>query len=142
MIVVREITGPAELEVCRDLRRKVFIEEQKVPEAEEWDGNDDAARHLLAFLNAQPVGTLRLRKLGDLGKIERVCVLPEARGTGAGRALMDAALQALRGAPGLKGAKLGAQMHALAFYEGFGFAAYGPEYLDGGIPHRDMELRF
>ncbi|MDJ0858131.1 MAG: GNAT family N-acetyltransferase [Dinoroseobacter sp.] len=142
MIAVREIAGPAELDVCRDLRRKVFIEEQNVAEDEEWDGRDSEALHLLAFSGSKPVGTARLRKVGDMGKIERVCVLAEARGTGAGRTLMEAAVETLRRVGGLKGAKLGAQTHAIPFYANLGFTAYGAEYDDAGIPHRDMELRF
>jgi predicted GNAT family N-acyltransferase len=38
--------------------------------------------------------------------------------------------------------KLGAQTHALSFYEGLGFTACSDEYLDAGIPHRDMQLIF
>jgi predicted GNAT family N-acyltransferase len=34
--------------------------------------------------------------------------------------------------------KLGAQIHALGFYERLGFAAVGPVYMDAGIEHRDM----
>jgi ElaA protein len=141
VIIVREITGEGELEVCRDLRRKVFIEEQKVPEAEEWDGLDGEARHLLAFAGANVAGTARVRRLGQIGKIERVCVLAEARGTGLGRALMQTALELLRAEPSLTHAKLGAQTHAIAFYETLGFVAFGPEYDDAGIPHRDMKLK-
>ena len=33
---------------------------------------------------------------------------------------------------------LGAQTHAIPFYENIGYQAFGPEYLDAGIPHRDM----
>ncbi|MEO0503034.1 MAG: GNAT family N-acetyltransferase, partial [Pseudomonadota bacterium] len=35
--------------------------------------------------------------------------------------------------------RLGAQTHALSFYEKLGFEAFGPVYDDAGIPHRDME---
>lgn len=142
MIVVREITSEDELQICRDLRRKVFIVEQNVPEDEEWDGLDGQAIHLLAIAGGKPVGTARMRKVDGLGKIERVCVLAEARGTGTGRALMQAALAVLRAEPGLSGAKLGSQTHAIAFYEGLGFEVHGPEYMDAGIPHRDMKLAF
>ena len=45
-----------------------------------------------------------------------------------------------RGQPGITRAKLGAQTHAIGFYEKLGFAPYGPEYDDAGIPHRDMVL--
>ncbi|WP_425093058.1 GNAT family N-acetyltransferase [Tropicimonas sp. S265A] len=142
MITVREIAGPNELEICRALRRTVFIEEQNVAEAEEWDGRDGDARHILVFVGDTPVGTARLRTVGTLGKIERVCVLAEARGSGAGRALMRFALDRMQADPDLTGAKLGAQTHAIPFYESFGFEAYGPEYDDAGIPHRDMQVHF
>ncbi|MEM9394058.1 MAG: GNAT family N-acetyltransferase [Pseudomonadota bacterium] len=142
MISVREITGPGELELCRAIRRDVFIEEQNVSEAEEWDGRDSSARHLLAFDGGAPVGTARLRVVEDFGKIERVCVRATARGTGAGRALMQAALALLRTDPALLGAKLGSQTHAIPFYEGLGFTAFGPVYDDAGIPHRDMKVLF
>jgi ElaA protein len=42
--------------------------------------------------------------------------------------------------PGVSRAKLGAQVHALGFYERLGFVAVGPVYLDAGIEHRDMVL--
>ena len=61
-------------------------------------------------------------------------------GTGAGAALIRAALAELRALPGVTRAKLGAQTHAIGFYEKLGFAAYGPEYDDAGIRHRDMAL--
>jgi predicted GNAT family N-acyltransferase len=37
-------------------------------------------------------------------------------------------------------AKLGAQTHAIAFYERLGFEISSEEYLDANIPHKDMEL--
>ena len=37
-----------DLDTCRALRRAVFIDEQGVTEAEEWDGRDGDAIHLLA----------------------------------------------------------------------------------------------
>lgn len=138
MILCREITGPEELPLCRALRRAVFIEEQNVPEEVEWDGLDDEARHWLVFDGANPVATMRLRLLEGVGKIERVCVSRAHRGTGHGLALMQAALAALDGTPGVTEARLGAQLHAIPFYEALGFRTYGPEFMDGGMPHRWM----
>ncbi len=131
---------PAELQLCLALRRTVFIEEQGVSEADEVDGLDDSATHLLAFVDGAPAGTARLLQAGDTGKIGRVCVLPMARGTGLGAALIRAAVAEFRARPGITCVKLGAQTHALGFYERLGFTAFGPEYLDAGIPHRDMAL--
>ena len=45
-----------------------------------------------------------------------------------------------RSVPGVKKVKLGAQTHALGFYEHLGFTAFGDEFDDAGIPHREMVL--
>ncbi len=128
-----------DLEICRALRRVVFVDEQGVSEAEEWDGLDSDALHLLAWDGEdRPMGTARILIDGATGKIGRVCVLQQARGTGLGAALIRAALDELHKMPGVTRAKLGAQCHALGFYEKLGFSAYGPIYDDAGIPHRDM----
>ncbi|RDD68917.1 GNAT family N-acetyltransferase [Paracoccus versutus] len=135
------IEKTTDLATCRAIRRAVFIIEQSVPEAEEWDGRDGEAIHLLARdASGAAVGTARILVQGATGKIGRVAVLQSARGTGAGAALIRAALEELRAMPGVTRAKLGAQTHAIGFYEKLGFAAYGPEYDDAGIPHRDMAL--
>ncbi len=127
-----------DIDTCRALRRTVFIEEQGVSETDEVDGLDDRAIHLLAVLDDRPVGTARILLKGAVGKIGRVCVLPEARGTGLGVALIQAALDSLRALPGLTEAELGAQTRATAFYDKLGFVAEGDEFLDAGIAHRHM----
>lgn len=136
MNVVIEETD--DLAACHALRRTVFIEEQGVSEAEELDDQDGGAIHLLARLDGRPVGSARLIVKGGTGKIGRVCVLKEQRGMGLGAALIRAALDVLRARPGVERARLGSQVHAIAFYEKLGFVAEGPVYDDAGIPHRDM----
>src|SRR6056297_1437358 len=128
-----------DLETCFALRRAVFIDEQGVSEAEEMDGRDGEAHHILATLEGTPVGCARILFKGETGKIGRVCVLREGRGKGIGAALVQACVDHIATLPGLTRAELGAQTHAIEFYEALGFAAYGPEYDDAGIPHRDME---
>lgn len=134
------IEKTTDLETCMAIRLKVFVEEQHVPVEEERDAHDETAIHLLAVVDGQALGTARILRDGAVGKIGRVAVLPQARGTGLGAALIRAALVELRSTAGVTRAKLGAQTHAIGFYEKLGFAAYGPEYLDAGIPHRDMAL--
>lgn len=134
------IAVTTDIAACRALRRTVFIEEQGVPEADEIDDLDGEAIHLLAEVEGRPVGSARLLVRGETGKIGRVCVLAEQRGTGLGAALIRAAVAELRRIPGVRQARLGAQTHALGFYEKLGFTALGPEYIDAGIPHRDMVL--
>ena len=132
-----KITVTDDFDACMAIRRAVFVQEQNVPEELEQDDHDATAVHLLAVADGVPVGTARLLIDGQSAKIGRVALLPQARGKGAGAALMRAALDELR-ARGVTTAKLGAQTHAIVFYEKLGFSAYGPEYDDAGIPHRDM----
>jgi len=138
--VTVRIIETADIATCQGLRRVVFIEEQGVSVADEVDGRDGRARHLLALADGEPVGTARLLTDGTIGKIGRVCVLKAARGKGVGAALIRAGVETFRAMPGINKVKLGAQTHALGFYEALGFHAVGEIYQDAGIAHRDMIL--
>lgn len=129
-----------DIATCRALRRAVFIEEQGVPEADEVDDQDEAALHLLLSENDTPLGSARLLLGAGYVKIGRVCVLKSARGRGFGAALIRAAVDTARSLPGITVVTLGAQTHALGFYEPLGFTATGPIFDDAGIPHRKMTL--
>ncbi|WP_106745724.1 GNAT family N-acetyltransferase [Yoonia maritima] len=123
---------------CIALRRAVFMDEQGISESEELDDLDDSAIHMLATVDGRPVGTARLLIVGDTGKIGRICVLKDQRGTGLGAKLVLASMDHLRTISGISRAKLSAQDHAIGFYEKLGFVAEGPFYDDAGIPHKDM----
>lgn len=127
-----------DLEACLKLRFEVFVDEQGVPVEEERDALDDTATHLLALQDGTPVGTARIVFQDDTAKIGRVCVVKTARGTGLGAKLIEACVNVARNQAGITRAKLGAQTHAIGFYEKLGFEVYGPVYLDAGIDHRDM----
>ncbi|MBE1295641.1 MAG: GNAT family N-acetyltransferase [Rhodobacteraceae bacterium] len=135
-----ESTVTEDREICFRLRFEVFVDEQNVPVEEEIDALDDAATHLLATQNGQPIGTARIVFDGETAKIGRVCVAKAGRGTGLGKALIEKAVEIAEDTPGVTRAKLGAQVQALGFYEKLGFAAFGPVYDDAGIDHRDMVL--
>lgn len=128
-----------DIAACLALRRAVFVEEQGVCEADEVDGRDMDALHLLATLADEPAGTARLLIADGTLKIGRVCVVRPHRGAGLGAALIREALRVAADHHDVHRAKLGAQLHALSFYEKLGFTAYGPVYDDAGIDHRDME---
>lgn len=140
-VAIVEVRTPAELEQAFAIRRAVFMEEQGVAEALEFDGLDDHARHLLAFQDGEAVGTLRVRWLdaGHTAKIERVAVLPGARGLKIGQALLQAAL-ALAASAGAHAASLHAQTAVQGFYGKLGFVAFGPEFMEDGIAHIAMRL--
>ena len=119
------------------VRRAVFIDEQGVPEALEWEAVDAACAWFVAQAgNGEIVAIVRLR---DDGRLGRMAVLPAWRRRGVGSALLMAALDAAR-ARGLATVHLSAQSHAVPFYARRGFRAEGDEYPDAGIPHRSMRL--
>lgn len=135
---VQIIPGDGDLAACRDIRRRVFIEEQNVTEEEEWDGLDEECVHFLA-VDSEPLGTARLRVTEDgQAKAERVAVLTSARRRGVGAAVMQA-LEAEASRRGHPSIALGAQLQAMPFYRDLGYEAYGPEFDDAGIPHRMMK---
>lgn len=121
----------------RRIREVVFIQEQQVPRDIEWDGEDDAATHFLALTEAgQAIGCARLLPNGQIG---RMAVLPDHRGTGLGRRLLNEAVEEAK-RQGLLQVHLHAQTHALDFYRKAGFLPVGGEFMEAGIPHQAMEL--
>jgi len=121
----------------RAIRTAVFIHEQHVPEAMEWDEFDAISVHLLARDAAgQTVGTARLLPDGHIG---RMAVLKEWRGQGFGSAMLHKLLQELTQRHQHK-ALLNAQTSAVPFYEKFGFQVLGEEFMEAGIPHVKMTL--
>lgn len=135
---IREVSWQSAAGQLSQIRQQVFIIEQHVPAALEWDGLDDDALHLLATdEQANPIGCARILNGGCIG---RMAVLKNHRGSGVGDALLSAAIEHCQ-QRGWRDISLSAQVHAISFYERAGFVACSPEYQDAGIPHRDMKLR-
>lgn len=143
------ITSAEEMQEALSVRFRVFVQEQHVPIEEEVDrydadpGANPAVVHILGRLDGQPVATARLMVDHAEGypHIGRVAVLAELRGRGLGRQVM-LALQEEARRRGYPGVTLAAQLQAMPFYEKIGYVARGPVFLDAGIEHRDMDLRF
>lgn len=76
---IKIVSSQQELDDAFDVRRKVFVEEQKIHPSLEFDGNDFCATHIVAYVNEKPVGTMRIRYFSDFVKFERMSVLPELR---------------------------------------------------------------
>ena len=121
------------------VRTTVFVGEQNVPPALEIDELEDEAVHFILYNEEQkPCGAGRFRTVGEFGKVERICVLKEARGNGAGHLIMDAIEQHAKTIDGLSTLKLDAQLHAIPFYEKRGYEVISGEFLDAGILHKTM----
>jgi predicted GNAT family N-acyltransferase len=141
------ISTAADMAEPLSVRRRVFIEEQGVPESLEIDEFDaepalgTTALHVLLRVDGVVVATGRL--LLDAGErhahIGRVAVLAGRRGRGYGRAVM-LALHELARDHGIDALTLAAQLHAIGFYEKLGYVARDDIFLDAGIEHRYMDL--
>lgn len=136
-IEVEEVSWQTASEQLQAIRHKVFVEEQGVPVEEEVDDMDPLARHWLAY-GPHNVAMATARMLPN-GQIGRMAVLKPYRQRGVGSSLMRNMIRyAIR--EGMEQLMLSAQLHAIPFYEGFGFMAEGEPYMDAGIPHRTMLL--
>lgn len=134
-------TSPA-IQPALDLRKEVFVEEQKVPLEEEIDNVDPHAFHVVALnTQGQVCGTGRMYSDPEDPKcahIGRMAVRKDSRHGGCGAALLSE-LIAEASRRGFRKAVLSAQEHAIPFYARFGFRITGPLYLDCAIPHRLMQ---
>lgn len=123
------------------IRREVFIEEQRVPQSEEWDGLDESAIHFLAVRDKNAVGCARLLIENHASQtrfhIGRVAVVKSSRQQGIGRLLMQCVLDYCH-AHAPYPIFLNAQTERRRFYEYLGFIAKGNEFIDAGIPHISM----
>ena len=141
---IRPVATDADWEGARAIRARVFLAEQGVPERDEWDAHDwptDRGRtctHLLAEVDGRPVATVRWRPVGGTAaKLERMAVVPEARGRGLAHRLVEAVLDGAQGA-GLARVVLHAQAHLVGLYAAHGFRAEGAPFDEAGIPHVKM----
>ena len=133
-IKIRIADWSTDSEALSDIRRQVFIEEQKVPEDMEWDGLDESSSHYIALLNGKTIGCARLKPDAQIG---RMAVLSGYRGRGIGSGLLhlifkDAAKK------NMQTLYLHAQVDAIPFYEKHGFSVRGKTFFEANIPHREM----
>lgn len=135
-IIIQKVSWQQAEIYLREVRTSVFIEEQFVTPAFEWDEIDASAVHLLAMHENRAVGCLRIIQYRKIG---RMAVLKPWRGLGVGKMLLNEAIKicALQGS---KQIDLSAQTHAIHFYQQAGFQIASDEYTDVQISHVDMRL--
>lgn len=135
---IKWINGNVGLEDGYWVRRKVFIEEQKVPEELEIDEYDKAADHVIVYINNNPVATGRFVAINGEDLFGRIAVLKEYRGRGLGKIVVDNLINKAE-EKGIDEVHLHAQLTAKGFYESLGFEAYGEIFDDAGIDHIGMK---
>ena len=128
-----------ETQGIEQIRRRVFHEEQNIDEELEFDGLDETSEHLLAYLNQEPIGTLRIREVNQkIVKIERLAVLATARNQGIGRKLMEYAIALITEKNKYEQIVIHAQYHLKIFYQSFGFQPIGETFEEAEILHIKM----
>jgi len=121
----------------REIRRQVFILEQKVPRELEWDDKDRTALHVMAVDAAgEGIGTGRISSQGQIG---RMAVLNGWRNRGVGSAILRKLLQMAHQVD-LPALYLNAQHNAIPFYRRHGFVPVGDPFVEAGILHQRMQL--
>ncbi len=120
------------------IRKKVFIDEQKISEKIEIDSNEKSSNYVIALINNTAVGTARWRDDGSNVKLERFAVTKEYRYRGIGRKLNEFILKQV---PTNRTIFLNSQESAIGFYENLGFIVSGSPFKEAGIVHRKMIYR-
>jgi YbgC/YbaW family acyl-CoA thioester hydrolase len=125
------------------LRLEVFVEEQGIPVALEWDEADATALHAVTYNGlGQPVATGRLlTQAPGVGKIGRMAVKQVLRGAHIGRHILQVLLRAAQ-KRGDASVTLNAQRSAQGFYEQSGFLPVGEPFDEVEIAHIEMIKRF
>lgn len=136
-ITIVDADSQALLDACFAIRTAIFVEEQGVSAAAEFDEYDalgTEARHILLYVDGVPAASSRLRIVENVAKLERICVMLDYRKHGLGRVLISK-LEEMALADGLEKAKLHAQVQASGFYERLGYAPASDVFMEDGIPH-------
>jgi predicted GNAT family N-acyltransferase len=119
----------------KKIRNQVFTKEQDIDANLDFDGQDRDAVHVLVIYDGKYVGTGRMLADGHIG---RLAMLKAYRGRGLGAKAVLALVNEAENI-GLKRVYLGAQKHAVGFYEKLGFSEYGEPYIEVNIEHIHME---
>lgn len=81
--------SPLEREQAFDIRRSVLCGELHLNREAARDDEDESAYLAIAWQGEKPVATGRLLQRGAFWQLEHLCVLPEQRKSGFGRALLE-----------------------------------------------------
>jgi predicted GNAT family N-acyltransferase len=114
------------------IRKIVFVDEQGVDPALEYD-HEEEAHHYLLFLGKNPIATARWRDTEKGIKLERFAVLPGFRNRGIGEIILKEVLKDVIHKK--KMIYLHSQIMAIPFYERNGFVKFGDQFTEAGIGH-------
>jgi predicted GNAT family N-acyltransferase len=124
--------------MANQIRQRVFVEEQNVDPALEYDEYEVLATHYILSIENIAVATARWRETPNGIKLERFATLAEHRNRGLGDILLEQVLKDTK--PLNKKIYLHSQLKAIPFYERHGFIIKGEQFSEAEIEHFKMEL--
>ena len=123
------------------VRRQVYEIEQGINPDRVFDGKDELAEHILAYLDNQPVGTARIRCLSKHStSIEKLAVLSTARRQGIGKKIMEKSLE-IAAQKNVEEVVINAQEYIKGLYQQLGFEQEGERFMVAGNPHALIKMR-
>lgn len=136
-INIQRVSWSDQQPALQQIRHRVFVVGQAVPEELEWDEFDASYQHLLATISDTDTPEIAgCCRISPQGKIGRVAVLSQHRGQKLGATLMTEALNYCKDLN--LNPSLDAQTQVTGFYRNLGFIASGQPFDDACIPHIHM----
>lgn len=126
-----------DLSKCYDIRKVVFVDEQKYDINLDIDEIDSYAEHILMLIDKKPVATARYYKKNGEWFIGRICILIEYRKLGLGVKILQFVESQIKKTDADM-IVLTAQCRAKGFYEKLGYIEEGDIVYEEGQPHIRM----
>ncbi len=130
--------GTEEYKTALEIRNEVLRKPQNLNIFEEDLSKDKQASHFVALVDGKIVGTVILDNHdGITMKLCQFGILKEFRSEGLGRQMLSFVEQYARSLH-YKRMYLHGRVAAAGFYENRGYSAFGSEFLEVGVAHREM----
>ncbi len=133
-----------ELYAIIQLRNEVFVVEQNCV-FQDADDHDQASHHVCGWQNGKLAAYSRVLPPGEMyaePSIGRVVTAMFSRKQQIGKELMQNAISFTHATYVGMGITIGAQLYLRSFYESLGFKKTSDIYLEDGIEHIKMNLKF
>lgn len=137
---IRFLWGADDLAAAFAVRRAVFVKEQGISQACEFDAYEMKLEHVVVYEREKPVAAGRLRFGDGWARLERICVLKSMRGNGYGKVVVMG-LEYVARCRGIYVLTVHAQLEAEKFYAAQGYVRVSRQFLEVGIPHIAMEKK-
>ena len=139
-LVLKPVLDKNDEIIVRDIRTKVYIEEQSCPIWEEFETEKDlASNEFLIQKDHINVGTIRYRVTEKGYKIERFAILKEYRNKHYGKEALKFLCEMIEARHNPCRIYMHAQKHLEKYYASIGFKSVGEPFIEANIEHIEME---